>query len=1025
MIGINKYLKYITINIMIVLISVSSYAQNSPVKYKLVVDEYGQPISGAMIVSEFGETLFVTSKDGVYQIEVNDGSAFVIVRAEGFADNKVSIEDFSKLDKIVLQFDPHGVGGSVNTGFTSHSRESLTGSVSSVSGEELDKNPTNIFSETLFGRLPGLTVVSNLSELTFFGNQNTSKSIRGFSSVNGNDPIIVIDGLVLASQYYEYISPKEIESVTILKDASATAIYGLEGANGVIVIKTKRGFNGKKKVEVYADNSFQLMTKKPLYINSSRYAELRNEAGERDGLGTYSQFTQNEIDQFQEGNNMGYPNNNWHDMFMKDFVLRKRVGLNVSGGSEKIKYFSRLDYIHQEDPMKIVDEPNRKYSPEPNTNIVNIRSNIDVKINDYVGGFLRLAGSVKSERQTFHLNRNIYDAIFQLPPTMYGPLSPEIEGSPELSNQVVTINGVDNPAYGLLNRSGYIQVLETNASVQSGLNLDLSFLTKGLSARGLFAYQTYTRNQTNTGQEFQRVVRGDDYNVLDDFTTYKSYINTPLTYSKETVFFFNYNLFASIDYKRSFGDHSIDATAFTYFMKQEKEDTGVSNAVLPYQRQNFALSALYGFKDRYFLKADIAYSGSEQFHADYRYVATPAISASWIASKEDFFNVDFISLLKFRASYGKTANDKIGGSRLLYLDNVRSNGAELERGNPELSAEIVRRANYGVDLGLFNMFTVGFQYFIDNSDNMLINSSGTIPEYQGIPLNYYPLLNNGQMENKGYELSVNFKKHFSKDLSVYANFWHTQAKNKVVDIGEAALSNDFAYQYRSEGYHLGQLWGYMIDNSNGNGMFNSADELSNSGLTYNFGSPRVGDFIYQDLNNDSVIDERDLAPLGYNRTPEQEYSLNAGIQWKNFELSFLFHGVTNSSQFLSGVGAFENGFQGQYNDIHLNAWTPERYASGEKITYPALSLSPTTNHVNNDYFLVDRSYLRLRNLEFAYTLSDKISSQIGSDRIRVALNIQNVFTIDKMKSKHIDPEIGRINTFQPFRVFNIGLHLNF
>ena len=1022
---IHKYLKYITINILFLLIGANVHAQDDADSENLVVNEFGQPISGAEILSEFEKNHYVTSKDGRYQIEVKDGSTFVIVRAAGFVDSKISVEEINKAEKIVLQFDPHGIGGVVNTGYTNHSRESLTGAAVSVSGAELDRSKSSIFSETLAGRLPGLTVVSNLSELTFFGYANTSKTVRGLSTVNGNGPLLVVDGLIIPNQYYEYLSPKEIESVTVLKDASATAIYGIEGANGVIVVTTKQGFNGKKKINAYTDFSFQEMTKKPLFTNSARYAELRNEAGERDGLGAYSQFTQNDIDQFRAGTDTGYPNNDWNDRFVKDFVLRQRIGLDVAGGSEKFKYFSRLDYIRQGDPMKIEDEPDREYSPEQNSQTVNIRSNIEVILNDHITGFLRLAGSVKNEKQTRTKNFDIYSSIFALPPTMYGPLSPEIEGSPEVSNQVVTINGVDNPAYGLLNRSGYTQIVETNASVQSGLDVDLSFITKGLSMRGLFAYQTYSRNQTNTSQQFQRVVRGDDYSVLDDFSIYKSFENTPLAYSKAATFFYNYNFFASLNYKRQFGDHSIDATGITYYMVQEKENKGGSNKVLPYKRQNYALSALYGYKNRYFLKADVAYSGSEQFHSDNRYILTPAISAAWIASKEDFFNVDFISLLKFRASYGETANDQIGGTRLLYLDNVRSNGVELEKGNPELSAEIIKKVNVGVDLGLSDMFTIGFEYFTDKSDNLLINSSATIPDYQGIPLNYYPLLNNGKMENKGYEVSLNFNKHFSKDFSVYADFAFMQAKNTVLDIGEATRSDEFAYQYRTEGYRRGQLWGYKIDKSNGNGMFNSADELANSGLTYAFGTPRVGDFIYQDLNNDGEIDQEDLAPMGYARTPEQEYSLNGGVHWKNFELSFLFHGVTNSSQFLSGVGAFENGFQGQYNDIHMNAWTPERYAAGENITYPALSISPSTNHVNNDYFMADRSYLRLRNLEVAYTLPEYVSSTIGSEGIRFALSIQNVFTIDNMKSEHIDPEIGRINTYQPYRVYNIGLNLNF
>ena len=1021
---IDKCKKFIAVSIMSLLMCTNLYAQDDSVSDSFVVNEYGQPISAALIVSEFGRNECTTPKDGSYQIVINDSSTFVTISAAGYLNQQIPLEQIEKAERIVLQFDAHNMGGSVDMGYYTQTNASQTGSVATVSGTELEKSPTNIFSETLTGRLVGLTSISNIAELVFSGYNNTSKVMRGLSSVNGGQPLIVLDGVILPTQYYEYLSAKEIESVTILKDASATAMYGMEGGNGVLVITTKRGFNGKKKVEAYGDFSYQQMTKKPSFVNSARYAELRNEAGERDGLGTYSQFSQNDIDLFRSGTDLGYPDNDWYDMFVNDYVLRQRVGVNVSGGSEKFKYFSRLDFTHQGSPIIVEDEPDRSYLPDLASNIVNFRSNMDVNFNDYVSGYLRIAGSIKRDEETLFKHWDIYNQVFNLPPTMYGPLSPVNETDPDLSEQVVTVTGVDFPVYGAINRSGYLETIETNAVAQTGLEIDLSFLTKGLSMRGGVAYQTYMRNHTSTLQDFQRVIRGSDYSDLSNFTKYKSNENTPLAYSKGSVFFYNMNFTGLIDYKRQFGDHSINATALARYMLQEKETTGGSNYILPYKRQNYGVSVLYGYKNRYFLKGDLAYSGSEQFHEDNRFFTTPAVSASWIASNEDFLNVDFLSLLKFRASYGINANDQIGGGRLRFLDNVRSNGAELERGNPLLAAEEIERSNVGVDVGLFNMFTVRFDYFNEDINNMLINSSSTIPQYQGIPLGFYPKLNTGVMQNKGYEISVGFNKHFSKDLSAFANVWFTNTTNEVIDIDESVLPDDYAFQHRSEGYPIGQLWGYKIDYSNGNGMFNDAAELAAS-PSYSFGSPRLGDFIYQDLNGDDIIDDKDHAPMGSSYLPQQEFSFSGGVNWKSFELSFLFHGVNNSSQFIGGVGAWENGFQGQFNDIHLNAWTPERYAAGENISYPALSLAPSTNHTNSDYFLMDRSYLRLRNLEVAYTLPDNISSKIGSDRIRIALNAQNLFTLDNVKSDNIDPEIGRINTFQPYSVYNVGLNFNF
>ena len=421
----------------------------------------------------------------------------------------------------------------------------------------------------------------------------------------------------------------------------------------------------------------------------------------------------------------------------------------------------------------------------------------------------------------------------------------------------------------------------------------------------------------------------------------------------------------------------------------------------------------------------MGYSGSEQFHPDFRYTLTPAISGAWIASKEDFFESKLISLLKLRASYGINASDQLGGERFLYLDNIRSDGRELERGNPKLEAEKIKKVNLGINIGLLNMFTIDFDYFMDHVNNMLISSSAAIPEYQGIPLNYFPKLNDGEMENKGFELSLGFNKQVSQDLSLFLQANFMQAKNKVININESALGDDYAYPLRTEGYSLGQHWGGIIDRSNGNGMFNTQEELDGSDLTYSFGAPRVGDFIYKDLNNDGIISEKDMAPIGYSRLPQQEYSLVGGINWKSWEFSFLIHGVGKTSQFLTNVGAYENLGKGIFNDIHLKSWTPERYAAGEEISFPALSLSPSTNHIPNDFFLSDRSYLRLRNVELAYILPQYLSDKIRSESIRVVFNIQNLFTLDNMNSKYIDPEIGSMNTFQPYRVFNIGISANF
>lgn len=993
----------------------------------VVIDEFGKPVSGALLKSENGKCEYLTKADGTYDIGVKDGSQFLIVSYIGYEEKKVPIDDSKGLESIQLSYDAEKMDEIIDLGYMSLPRKAVTGSVSRVLGADLDKSPETNLTKTFAGRFTGLTTIESDAELSRGALSSSSTGvtllIRGLSTVNGREPLVIVDGIICPNTNYTYITPKEIESVTLLKDAATTAIYGIQGANGVISIKTKQGHIGKTKVDVSFDQSFQQMTKEPLFVNSSDYAEMRNQAGFNDGLGAYSQFTKEAVEQIRTGENELYPNNNWYKMFIRPLTLMSRVGVNVKGGTERVRYFSNVNYMHQQLPFKTAHESGSKYDPTPMNNWFNFRSNIDLKITDYLSGFMRLSGNIKTEKTAGYGNGTIYNHIFNLPPTMYGPLTPAGE---ELisGNQVVTHDNEKYPVYGMLNRSGYIQSLVANINAQAGLTFDMGFLTKGLSLNGVMAYQTNSVNTTTTTQNFERYVRTKDLSKLA-FELLGSDNNTPLAYGKGSSFYYNLNLFANVGYKRTFGDHSINAMGYIFYLQQEKEVTSGSG-MLPYKRESLGVTATYGYKDRYFVKADLGYSGSEQFHPDHRYIATPAISGAWIVSDEAFMDqLTWLSTLKLRASYGITANDQLGGERFLYLDYIDVNGNEGLKGNPELMAEKMKKQNYGFDLGLFNELTVSFDWYKSLCDNMLVNSAGLVPEYQGVSLSNYPKTNTGKMKNQGFEIEAMYDKKINEDWSFYVGGGFSYNKNKVISINESPYSDEYAYPYRSEGFSYGQQWGYLIDYSNGNGMFNFKEELENSGLTYAFGTPRVGDFIYQDLNGDKVIDEKDKAPILNTSIPQQYYNFSGGFKYKGFEVNLLFQGVGQFSRTISGVGAYESEYQGVFSDIHLKSWTYERWNNGEEITYPALSLNKSTNHQPNSFFIMDASYLRLKNAEIAYTLPLSASKKVFAERIRFSLSGQNLFTIDNMRSKHIDPEIANMGVFQPYRVYNIGVSLTF
>lgn len=1003
----------------------------NPLKIRgTVLDSDGIPVAGAMVKSSNNGNEAVTDIDGNYEITVTDGSKSLNYNFIGYKTRTISVSKAAE-NGIVSMGEPSGsLDEIIDLGYYKVTRRELTGAVSVVGGTELAKSPESNLGKTFAGRLPGLTVMEENGEPGLVAQSSSNNGltmiIRGLNTANGNKPLIIIDGQISPNENYMYITPEEIETVTVLKDASAMAIYGMQGGNGAIVIRTKSGRIGANKVSVYFDEALQQSSKTPYSISAAEYATLRNQAGYNDGLGKFSQFSQEQIDGYSATNHAYNP---YNDLFNKTMWMT-RAGMSLTGGTERLQYYANVNYMHESSPFKAEENKDWEYNPAPGIDRFNFRSNIDVKINSWLSAMMRISGSINRVKTAGSTNASVYSALFKLPPTMYGSLSTVVndeEGNiVHKGNEVLTVDGVTDPVYGMLNRSGFIEQLKADVLSMGGLNADLSMVTEGLSASAVVAYQLSSNNNQSTLQKYQRwiaVQNGDEVN----FQRLGSDENTPLSYAKTRQMYYNLNLSAFANYKRTFGDHYVSSMAYIFYQDLQTESTSGA-AILPYKRESMGITATYGFKNRYFIRGDVAYSGSEQFHPDHRWYTTPSVSGTWIASDESFIQgiKPWVSLVKLRLSYGLNDNDQLGDGRMLYADNVDYQGNEFTRGNPLLAPEKIYKTNYGIDLGFFdNDLSVSFDYFRQHCDNVLISSSTLVPSFQGVPLDYYPLVNEGRIKNHGFEVAALYHKAINRDWTVFVGGSFSYNKNEMVDMKEV-IRDGYAYPYAKAGQSIGQKWGYLIDYSNGNGMFNFSDEISGCGLDYSaLGTPRPGDFKYVDLNKDGKIDSKDRAPIGYGDIPRGYYSINGGFAYKNFEVSFLFQGTTKRSITLSGVGAFETENQGVFNDIHMNAWTEDRWNAGEKIDYPALSLSKSTSHNDNDYFIQDGSYLRLKNAEIAYTLPHKISKKAFAEKIRFALNGQNLFTIDHLRSKHIDAEIGKLSAFPTYRVINLGVKVTF
>lgn len=1032
----NKRIKIFAAGSLMAFSMLSATAQTTanPVKISgVVTDADGVPVIGAVVnSSKFGNQA-ITDADGYYELTVNDGSDGIVCQYVGHNAKNISLKAAQSNGNISMGEPSGSLDEIINLGYTKVTRRELTGAVSVVSGNVLAKSPESNLGKTFAGRLPGMTVMENDGEpgrgATSSSANGLSLIIRGLTTANGHKPLIIIDGQVCPNVNYTYITPEEIENVTVLKDASALAIYGIEGGNGAVVITTKHGQLGDTRVSVYVDESLQQATKTPMSISAGDYARLRNQAAYNDGLGNYALFSQKQIDGYDDPTNDLYQGSDLYgDLFNKTQWMT-RAGLTLSGGTERVKYFANVNYMYESSPFKTEENKYWKYNPSPNTNRFNFRSNVDVKINNWLSAFMGISGSVNAVKTAGDSNANIYAALFKLPPTLGNYLTPlyDADGNKITDGgQVVTIDGVSNPVYGMLNKSGFIEFLRTNINAQGGLTADLSGLTKGLSLSGIVAYQTNSNNKQTTSQDFQTWVRNNNEDAVE-YVRLGTSENDPLSYSKTRQMYYNINLMARIDYKRTFGNNYVSALA--YFMHQNSEIENNSGAeILPYKRESVGLTATYGFMNRYFINGAVAYSGSEQFHPDHRFYWTPSVSASWIASDEAFLRgaKPYVSLIKPRVSYGINDNDQLGVARGSYWDNVDYQGNQGMRGNPMLAPEKIKKFDVGIDLGFFNNeLSVSFDWFKQRCDNVLISSSTLVPSYQGVPLEYYPMVNEGKIKNQGFEVAALYTKPINRDWTVFVGGSFSYNHNEMEDMKEI-YREGYYVPYAKKGQSIGQKWGYMIDYSNGNGMFNFADEITGCGLDYSaLGTPRLGDFKYMDLNGDGVIDAKDKAPIGYSNVPRGNYTINAGFTYKNFEVSMLFQGTTQRSVVLSGAGSYETPNQGIFSDIHLNAWTEERWLNGETIEYPALSVSKSTSLTDNSYFIQDGTYFKLRNAEIAYSLPTNICRKIKASKIRFSLTGQNLFTISHLRSKHIDPEIGDLASFPTYRVINLGVKVTF
>ena len=1017
-----------------------------------VLDENNQPMPGVTIIVDGTTNGTMTGTDGTFSLGGVPSGATVIVSCIGYTEQ---ILPEGKSNYVVsLVPDSEMLEETVVVAFGQQKKLSVTGAISTVASADLRKTTSTRLDNALAGRVTGLTSMQSGGGQP--GVDGATMYLRGAATTNGKSPLILVDGV--ERDNIRTIDMNEVESISVLKDASATALYGVQGANGVILIQTRKGQKGKAQLNISVDQSWTSFTKEPSRLHSWEYCELRNEALQNSG--EKAAFSEETIAKFKnpllglDPSSPDYENqvalrkavycdNDYYRMYLRSNTPQTRANANISGGTDFVNYFVNVGYIHQGGNLNTESPDYLGYDPQCYMNRLSLRSNLDFHITKNLTASLNIAsyaesvnmpavGDLYNGSQSWMITDLIYQCQTILPISP-GPTTDSRFGVE--SGGIVGYNYLDRSAFEIINRRGFHTNKRKNLNTQFSVNWDLSELvTKGLSINGMAAYDTYN-NGSFEGRKKEQV-----YNVNVDYnneTLSYSSSNTkvePLTmYSSRTS---NYQIYtqASINYARKFGKHDVTAMATAY--RRFWEGT---SADIPYNVLGTAARATYSFDDRYLVEGNLGYNGSEQFAPSKRFGLFPSGSVGWIASNESFLkNNKYLTWLKFRASYGLVGNDSIGSKRFLFQDDIQvvSGGSyvgglggntisEGLLGNKNITWELSKKMNIGVEIGLFKDFRLNVDYFTENRDQILI-SRQTVPGFQGVSASNIPKVNMGKVDNHGLEIEASYSHSFNRDFSfsVKGNLGFND--NKLIEYDEPMRSEEYAYQYRQEGFRLGQAWGYLIDwDSPGKGYFTSKEEIENY-PKYGFGSPRVGDFVYKDVNGDGVIDDKDLSPIGYSTTiPGLNYGLTFGLNYKGIDFNVLFSGLGRYSMYYSGQGVVEYTKNGTFFEWTRNAWTEERYKNGEKISYPALSTAQTVSHTTNDFFIQNRSFLRLKNIELGYTLPEKFLSMVGVKSLRVYVSGQNLFVWDKLRITHLDPEQNNAYGYPITKNVTLGLNVNF
>lgn len=991
-----------------------------------VTDTNGEVLPGAALIVQGTNRSAITDIDGKYSLAVSAGE-IIRVQYVGFKDAFYTVSKRSKYN-FILEDEAMAIDDAVVVAYGSQRKATITGSVASVGTKDLLQSPQANISNALAGRMAGLLAVQRSGEP---GYDESTLRIRGIGTFNGDaDPLVMIDGV--ESSNYNNIDPNEIESITILKDASATAVYGVRGANGVLLINTKRGHFGKPKVSISVSGAVSTFPFLRENMNSYEWASGYNKALAYDSYisGSFVQdFTQEQIQRYKEGSSILYPSVDWYDYMLRKCGYQHQENVNISGGTKRVKYFFSLGYFDQRGNLNTKVVP-QEYDYQISYHRYNFRSNFDIDITKNFVVSVDLSTQIDDKRGPLWNTDLLMEMLSSVAPnTSPGYVDGKIVSLDSITNTSWTPLIVFNKGWKTTNGN------TLNGSVRATYKLDR--LVEGLKLRAAFSYKSYS-------SEYK------EYSVED--VTYEAreqqdgsilYIpnGEPKQARSSSSVGRNRRVYVEggIEYAHNFNGHNVGAL---FLYTQSKYYSPDLQYLVPNGYQGVVGRATYDYKSRYMAEFNIGYNGTENFAEGKRFGWFPSASLGWSLSDEPFFPRNpYVTLLKFRASYGIVGNDKIGGDRFLYMPtsysyyggayhfgvvgdsyNSYKGASEGKIGNPALTWETAGKLNVGLDMHLFSeKVNFSVDWFLENRNNILCNR-GTIPDIVGANM---PAYNLGRMRNSGVEAEMTFSD------SVGASGFRYWIKGNITFARNIILEQDevqwpYQYQYRT-GNRFGQIFGYVAE-----GLFNTWEEVNDVNRpVYQWNSDKIqpGDIRYKDINGDGRIDDKDIVPIGYSTFPEMMYGLSFGFNWRGLDFSILLQGASLVSTVPSRRTM--RGFYtktGASKDL-LQSWSQERYEAGATIKYPRYSVTNDEhNYAVSTFWVEDASYLRVKSMEIGYNFQAKAFSKLGISSMRVYVNGNNLLTFCNLYPGE-DPEYPTVSAnSEPYpltRTFNFGLNVNF